>query len=312
VHPIYGGQDKHSDRPITISTWQSVYKLPKQYFENFDVVIGDEAHQFKAKSLIEIMTKLVNAKFRIGTTGTLDGTKTHKLVLEGLFGPVQKVTTTKELMDKKHLAQFEIKALLLKHDDQTCSLLKRAKYQEEINYLVECEERNRFIKNLALSLKGNTLVLFNYIRHGTLLYKLINSDINGRKVFFVCGQVEGEVREEIRKIVEKETDAIIVASYGTFSTGINIRNLHNIVFASPSKSRIRNLQSIGRGLRRSETKMNAVLYDIADDLRHKKHKNYTLGHFEERIKIYNEEHFFFKIYKVELKGKKNAPSNRNG
>jgi superfamily II DNA or RNA helicase len=180
--------------------------------------------------------------------------------------------------------------------------LKKATYQEEIKYLVEHSARNKFIKNLALSLKNNTLVLFNYISHGETLYQQINNDNSGRKVFMVYGKTDAETREEIRHIVEKENDAIIVASYGVFSTGVNIKNLHNIIFASPSKSRIRNLQSIGRGLRKSETKTHAVLFDIADDIRYKAHKNYTLEHFEERIKLYGEEKFEFRIYKISLKG----------
>jgi len=303
VHRIFAGQDKQTDKPITISTWQSLYKLPKSYFQQFDVVIGDEAHLFKAKSLADIMTGLTNAKYRIGTTGTLDGTKTHKLVLEGLFGPVRKVTTTKELMDAKVVADFTIKCLLLKYPDSICQAAKNFSYPQEIEYLVLNEARNRFITNLALSLEGNTLVLYQYVdKHGKILHELINKKANGRKVFFVSGEVDGDAREDIRRIVETETDSIIVASFGTFSTGINIRNLHNIVFASPSKSRVRNLQSIGRGLRRSETKDSAVLFDIADDLRHKKHDNYTLKHFAERIKIYSEEKFIFKIYKIEMKG----------
>lgn len=303
VHRIYGGEDKQTNKPITISTWQSLYKLPKKYFEQFDVIIGDEAHLFKAKSLASIMENLENSKYRFGFTGTLDGTKTHKLVLEGLFGTVRKVTTTKELMTQGHVADFTIKCLLLKHSDSICQAAKNFTYPQEIEYLVLNESRNKFISNLALSLEGNMLVLYQFVdKHGVILYDIINKASTGQRVFFVSGNVDGEAREEIRKIVEKETNAIIVASYGTFSTGINIKNLHNIIFASPSKSRVRNLQSIGRGLRISETKTSATLFDIADDLRHKKHENFTLKHFAERIKIYSEEKFDFRIYKIELKG----------
>ena len=303
VHRIFAGEDKHTDKQITISTWQSLYKLPKKYFEQFDVVIGDEAHLFKAKSLATIMESMTETKYRFGFTGTLDGTKTHKLVLEGLFGSVRKVVTTKELMDKKHLAQFNIKCLLLKHSDAICQAAKNFTYQQEIEYLVLNQARNNFICNLGLSLEGNTLILYQYVdKHGKILYDIINKNIGDRKCFFIYGKTDGEIREETRKIVEKETNAIIIASYGTFSTGVNIRNLHNIIFASPSKSRIRNLQSIGRGLRKSDTKDSATLFDIADDLRYKKHENFTLKHFAERIKIYSEEKFEFKIYKIELKG----------
>lgn len=304
VHKIYQGQDKTTDKFLTISTWQSIYQMPKKWFAQFDFVIGDEAHQFKAKSLTDIMTGLTNAKYRIGTTGTLDGTKTHRLVLEGLFGSVKKVITTKELMDAKHLAEFQIKCLLLKHSDSLCQAARNFTYQQEIEYLVLNESRNRFISNLAISLEGNTLVLYQYVdKHGKILHKQIDEKLGAdRKVFFVSGETDVAIREEIRKIVETETNAIIIASFGTFSTGINIRNLHNIIFASPSKSRIRNLQSIGRGLRTSETKESAQLFDIADDMRYKKHENYTLKHFAERIKLYTEEKFSFKVYKIELKG----------
>ena len=304
VHRIYQGKEKHTDKPLTISTWQSLYQLPKEYFHQFDYIIGDEAHLFKAQSLTTILTSCINAKYRIGLTGTLDGTKTHKLVLEGLFGQVKQVTTTRELMDKKQVSDFEIKCLILKHPDDICLEMKDKDYQAEIQYLIACEARNKFIKNLAVSLGNNTLILYQMVaKHGQVLYDMIRNteNIGDRKVFFVHGGTETEDREKIREIMEKENDAIIVASYGTFSTGINIRNLHNIIFASPSKSRVRSLQSIGRGLRNSEGKDKATLYDIADDLRYKKHMNFTLKHFVERVKIYTEEKFSFKTYKIGLK-----------
>ncbi len=301
VHRIYQGKEKNTDKAITISTWQSLYKMPPEYFHQFDYVIGDEAHLFKAQSLTSILTSCINAKYRIGLTGTLDGTKTHKLVLEGLFGPTKRVVTTKELIDKKQLSSFNIKCLVLKHSEEICQQMKDKSYPDELKYLIESENRNRFIRNLAVSLTKNTLVLFQMKKHGKLLYEIIKEKAVGRKVFFVDGDVETEVREEIRRIMEVEDDAIFVASFGTTSTGTNIRNLHNIIFTSPSKSRVRNLQSIGRGLRQSDGKDLATLYDIADDLRIKKHTNFTLQHFVERVKIYNEEQFSFKIYNIGLK-----------
>ena len=304
IHKIYQGKDKHTKLPVTISTWQSLYKMTPDYFEQFDYVIGDEAHLFKAQSLTSILTACTNTKYRIGLTGTLDGTKTHKLVLEGLFGPVEKVITTKEMIDKKIASSFEIKCLILKHPEDACEKMKKAEYKDEIEYLISNEQRNKFIKNLAVSLGNNTLILYQMVdKHGKILYNMIRNTekIGDRKVFFVHGGVDATDREEIRRIMEIENDAIVVASYGTFSTGINIRNLHNIIFASPSKSRVRNLQSIGRGLRNSAGKEQATLYDIADDLRIGKHMNFTLRHFVERVKIYTEEKFPFKTYKIGLK-----------
>ena len=300
-HKVFSGQDKETDKPIVITTWQSIYKLPKNWFAKFDVVIGDEAHLFKSKSLSNIMGKLDQCKYRYGFTGTLDGTKTHKLVLEGLFGPVNQVTTTKKLMDQKHLADFKIKILSLGYSDENKKVINGLRYQDEIDFLVSHEGRNKFIKNLSLSLEGNTLLLFQYVdKHGKLLYDMIKDNAGDRQVFFVHGGVKGEERDDIRGIVEQESNAIVIASYGTFSTGVNIRNLHNVIFASPSKSKIRNLQSIGRGLRKSDTKEAAVLYDIADDLTWRKKLNYTMRHMIERVKVYDEEKFEYKFYKVGL------------
>jgi superfamily II DNA or RNA helicase len=304
VHKVYGGEEKDDPtKQIVITTWQSIYKLPKDYFDQFGAVFGDEAHLFKAASLTSIMTKLTNCPYRIALTGTLDGTQTHKLAIEGLFGTVKQVTTTKDLMEKKLLSNLEIDCILLTYPEEICKTVAGIPYQEEIDWIVGCDGRNALISKLACSTKGNTLVLFQFVeKHGKPLYERIKENAgNSRKVFYVSGETEGEVREEIRQITEQEDNAIIVASYGTFSTGINIRSLRNIIFASPSKSRIRVLQSIGRQLRKSERKDKARLYDIADDLHWKSKKNHTLKHFIERVKIYNEESFDYKMVKIPIK-----------
>ena len=301
-HRQYSGKEKHTNKYLTITTWQSIYKNPGEYFEQFDFVLGDEAHQFKAKSLTTILSGCINAKYRIGTTGTLDGTQTHKLVLEGLFGPVYKATSTAELIDKGQLAAFKIKCLILKHPESVCKEARSWDYNQELEYIVKNTARNDFIRNLALSLNGNTLILFQFVeKHGKDLYANIKEHTKNRHTFFVFGGTDVEIRESVRSITEKERDAIIVASYGTFSTGVNIRNLHNIIFASPSKSRIRNLQSIGRGLRIGDNKEEATLFDISDDFRIGKFTNYTLKHFIERVKIYDDEKFNYKFYNIELR-----------
>ena len=297
-HKIYAGKERETDSQVIITTWQSIYKLPRKYFERFSVVVGDEAHQFKSKSLVSIMSKLSDAKYRFGFTGTLDGTQTHKWVLEGLFGASYKIIKTDELMKKGHLAKLNINILLLKHSPN-----KFETFEEEIQYIIGHNRRNNFIKNLALDLKGNTLILYARVEgHGQPLFDLINNNkSDDRQVFFIHGGVETENREKVREIAESENNAIIVASYGTFSTGINIKNLHNVIFASPSKSRIRNLQSIGRVLRKGDKKSKATLYDIADDISYKSRKNYTLNHLIERIKVYNQENFNYDIVNIPLK-----------
>lgn len=302
VHKIYSGKDKHTNKSIIISTWQSIYKNQKPWFQQFGMVLGDECHGFKSKSLSSIMNKATVAKYRYGLTGTLDGTQTHKLVLEGLFGPVYQVTKTVDLQDDGTLAPLDIKVAVLKYSDDTRQGWGDKSYQDEIDFIVNHKGRNKFIRNLALSAKGNTLVLYHRVdSHGKPLFDDISTRAaEGRKVFFVSGDVATSDREAIRKIVEKQTNSIVVASLGTFSTGINIRNLHNIIFASPSKSQIKVLQSIGRGLRQSDNGSTTTLYDIADDLHWKKKKNYTLLHSAERVKIYAKEQFRYQIHEVSI------------
>ena len=304
VHRIYSGKPKmNMSQRVFVSTWQTIYKLPGVWFEQFGTIFGDEVHNFKSKSLTGIMNKSREAEYRFGTTGTLDGTKTHKLVLEGLFGRIYNVTTTKKLQDDSTLAPLDIKVLLLKYPEDVRKAWGKKDYHAELDFIVKNEARNRLITNLALDQNGNTLVLFQYVeKHGKVLYELIKNKAHSkRKIFFVSGEVDTNDREAIRQIVETQKNAIIVASLGTFSTGINIRNLHNIVFASPSKSQVKVLQSIGRGLRNSDDGSTTQLYDIADDLHWKSRKNYTLLHSAERVKIYARESFKHKIYEVELK-----------
>ena len=300
---MYGRRKKDNpeglchDKEITITTWQSIYKLPKSSFEKFGVIIGDEAHTFKSSSLVSVMTKLCDAKYRFGFTGTLDGTKTHRWVTEGLFGPSYVPTTTKEMIEASQAAQIRIRILLLKHTPQ-----RIATYQDEIKYLISHEGRNQVICNLTTKLEGNNLILTDRVdSHAKVLYNYINNSVEeGRKVFIVHGGVVTEDREEIRAIVEEESNAIIIASFGVFSTGINIKNLHNLILATPSKGRIKNLQSIGRIIRKSSTKSKATVYDIADDITYKGKANYTLNHLTDRIKIYNEEGHEYDFHSIKL------------
>ena len=292
-HRIYSGREKQAEGKIVyISTWQSLYKEPQSYFRKFRVIFGDEAHTFKADSLKKIMNKTISTEYKFGLTGTLNDTQSHRLVLEGLFGPVKQVTTTRQLIDKKQLSDLKVTGIVLTYSKEECIIRK---YQDEIKYITQHPKRNNLIRNLSVDQKGNTLVLFSLIKHGELLFKLIKEKTND--VHLVYGATDTETREGIRKLTEQSNGRIIVASFGVFSTGINIRNLHNIIFASPYKSRIRNLQSIGRGLRLHDSKVSAKLYDIADDF---DGRNHTIKHFAERISIYNQEEFVYEIHKVQM------------
>lgn len=309
IHGVIGGVEKSTDLAITVSTWQSVYEQQESFFKDFEVIIGDEAHLFKAKSLTSIMSKMKNTPYRIGMTGTLDGAEVNELVLTGLFGKIEKIVDTSKLISSGTLADLQIKVLLLKHDKSVTSSLTGRGYQKEIEYIISSESRNRFIKNLAISLPGNTLILFAFVeKHGKILYNMIKES-KSNNTFFVSGEVESEDREEIRARIETLNDSIVVASYGVFSTGINIKRLHNIIFASPSKSRIRVLQSIGRGLRKDSDKDRCKLFDIADDLSHRDKKNFTLLHLIERIKMYNNEEFPYEIHTINIRERSNGTNN---
>ena len=297
-HKLYAGADKNTSREVVISTWQSIYKLDKRYFSQFGAVFVDECHLAKAKSLTGIMTKLHDCQYRIGTTGTLDGSEIHQLVLEGLFAKHKEVTTTAQLVKQKYLSNLNIRCLVLNHVKTN---RRQRTYQEEMDYLSKSPARNNFICKLAISQDGNTLILAQYINQLQTLTLALKEHTKDRKIFFVYGATEAVERDKIRGIVEEENDAIIVASYGVFSMGINIKRLHNIIFASPYKSQIKVLQSIGRGLRLTKDKTECNLFDIADDLSYNNRSNYTLKHFQERIEIYSQQEFDYEILPIKLK-----------
>lgn len=312
IYTIQGGVDKNTRAPIVISTWQSLMKQPKDWFDQFGVVMGDEAHLFQANSLTKIMEKLDQCRYRHGFTGTLksEESKTNRLVLEGCFGSVKRVVSTKDLMEQGTVADFNIKAIVLAYPEDSKKIFKKAinsldkkkRYHAEREYLVNHDKRNIFIRNLLWSLKGqNNLVLFDLVeKHGKILEPMLRRD--DRQLHFIYGGVSGDERERIRHLIEndpiKQHD--ILASYGVFSTGVNLKRLDNVIFASGSKSEIKVLQSIGRSLRKGNGSDKATLYDIADDLSMGSFKNYTLNHFRKRIEIYSSEQFSFRIYTVDI------------
>lgn len=302
IHKIYSGKDKNTDKRIILSTWQSIYKLQPKWFSRFGAIFGDECHGFKAKSLSSIMNKSHNAAYRIGTTGTLDGTVTHEMALKGLFGPIFNVTTTKDLQDDGTLAPLDIKIVQLKYPAEVTETWGKKTYQQEIQFINKYTNRNKFVANLTKGLDGNTLILFRFVEnHGKVLFDMLKDIIEpDRKLYYIHGSVATEDREAVRHIVETQSDAIICASLGTFSTGINIRNIHNIVFAAPSKGQIKVLQSIGRGLRQSDDGRTTTLYDIVDDIRHKRYNNFAIKHANNRMRIYEDQSFKFTVHGVQL------------
>lgn len=309
IHTIQAGAEKKTDKTIVISTWQSLTKLDQEWFDQFRCVIGDEAHRFEAKSLVSIMEKMKNTKYKHGFTGTLENSesKTHKLVLEGIFGSIVQYKKTHELIEESVLANLKIKGILLHHNEDTRGKYKKVvkkkknaeKYQAEREFIINIEERNQFIRKLLLSLEGqNNLVLFELVeKHGKNLQEIL--EIEGRNLHFIHGEISGNERERVRSIVEnsEEKNHDILASYGTYSTGVNIKRLDNLIFASGLKSETKILQSIGRLLRKADDSSEVTLYDIGDAFNK---YNHTLKHFKSRVQIYTQERFPFKLYNVNL------------
>tara|TARA_B100000745_G_scaffold276308_1_gene206219 strand:- start:1984 stop:3465 length:1482 start_codon:yes stop_codon:yes gene_type:complete len=301
-HCITAGLDKtHKNKRVYISTWQSLYRQKRSYFDQFGTIFVDEAHLAKAKSLSGIMEKLSFCEYRFGLTGTLSKSKIDQMTLTGLFDEPKRIVSTKELIDFKYISNLKINCLVLNHSNADKQIAKLATdYRSECDYLVANKARNDFIVKLTTSLKGNTLVLFQFVdKHGIPLCEAIKQETE-KDVRYISGIIKTDEREETRSLTEANDDVIIVASNAIFSTGINIKNLHNIVFAWPSKSQVRVLQSIGRGLRLHESKEICNIYDIADNISIGKKKNFVMRHFYERCKIYNDQLFDVQINKINL------------
>lgn len=287
---------------IHITTWQSIYKKDSDWFDSFRCLMVDEAHQAKAASLVAIANNC-NAEFRYGLSGSIDSEdETTDMTLRGIFGFKYVTTTTKKLMEDKTIAHAVMNCIHLTYEGDT--IKPKTDYQKEIQWLAQSEERNNFIVDLANNLEGNVLVLFSLVeKHGKPLRDMMKAS-KGKDVYFVYGGVAVDDREKIRQMAERHKGCIILASYQTFSTGVNIRNIHHIVFASPTKSFTRVIQSIGRGLRTSETKTSCQIWDLFDQLygddKQSSSFNHTFRHFLERIKIYIKEGFEYTINKHKI------------
>ena len=299
IQKIYSGKSKDVNSNIVIGTWQTIINMPEGWVDQFGAVLFDEAHTCKAKSLTAILTSLRRCKHRFGFTGTLQTEEVNILVLEGLFSTYNKVISSSELMDREELAKLDIDIIVLQYEEEIKKQMRDCDYQDEISFLIGNVNRNKFIINLIKSITGNTLVLFQRVEnHGEILYNLLKNKRDN--VFYLHGQISGEKRQNIINDIDNYDNAIIIASYGVLSTGVNIPNLNNAIFASPYKSKIKVLQSLGRALRITKDKKTANLYDIADDLSYKGKNNYTLNHLLERVKIYNDEKFKYRIHEYRI------------
>ena len=297
LHSKIKTTDPYNDRCV-ISTWQSLIKYDKTLYETWDAVFVDEAHSCVAKSLNTVVGGAINARYKIGMTGSLSSCICHEFQITGLLGSVYQVTTTKQLQDKGQLNQLEIYMVNMKYPaDEAKQLWKETKefkktYLDELDFINHHVKRQLFIRNLACSLKGTTLILFRLREHGEWLYKLIKEKVGDeRPVFHIDGKVDAKTREAIRTSINNgDENPILVFSVSTSATGLNLPKCE-ILILSPTKSKITTLQAVGRILRLAKDKGTSKVFDLVDDLRTGRHLNHTYKHAQERLMVYNEQCF---------------------
>ena len=297
LHLISAGADKTVNKPIVISTFQSLAKISPEWVSGFDCIMSDEAHKISADSFKKIYDVAYNAKYRLGCTGTIHETKCNILQMEAITGQIFPIATAKDLISAGQLVPLKIKGIVLQYQHDVCKLFKKVEYEDEIKWVVTNPKRNNFIKNLAIKCTGTTLVIFRFLEQGKMLLDLITAEAGNRPVYYITGDTKKDDRE-VARLASNSNDSIVIASFGVFSTGVNLPAIENIIIASPVKGGITYFQTIGRGLRLKSGKTHCNLFDIGDNLNWKSHVNYTHKHFGERMVALTREGYTFTISNI--------------
>lgn len=314
MHCMKSGSRKNpEDALITISTWQSAIKMQPEWFKQYGFIQNDECHESVGKSISTIIQLATHMKYKVGLSGTLRDGKANLMQYIGMFGDVYKPVSTRNLIDDGQVSQMKINTIFLRYSDAEAEACKKLDYTNEIKFITGHKKRNQFVVKLAKKLAGddkNVLVMFRLVKHGKLLYEALKAIHGEDKVHFVNGETDAEVRNQLKYLAEGSTGNIIVASYGTTSTGVSIKNLHYVILAASLKSKTTLLQTLGRVLRKHESKECAYVFDLIDDLgvkpksanSKKKYTrlNFCLRHGVERIQRYNDEQFDYSIKNIAL------------
>ena len=312
VQQIYSGQKIRAGRNVVIGTYQSLVKKDKAYFEQFDAVIIDETHKAKSTSIKTILQKCTNAEYRFGLSGTIPKPNTlDRLTLMAYTGPVITEVSANFLQEQGHIAQCFVKVIKMDYAPQSTKdafrEMSQNRYESkdvfkfEQNYIINSPGRLNFITSIISRIRRNSLVLFHRIEHGRKIYEKLRQESN-KTVYYVDGGIDKDIREEFKKKMEAGEEVVIVASYGTFSTGISIKKIHNIFFTESFKSEVIIRQSIGRGLRQHASKDSVNIIDFVDDLSSPDWDNYLMRHSKARQKIYKEQKFKYDIKNVTFEG----------
>lgn len=309
---IRGGTKRDSDALIYVSTWQTAIKQSPEWFEQFGMMMNDECHLATGMSISKIVAGLRDCPYKLGLSGSLKDGKANIMQYVGLFGEIYKPVSTAQLMEDGQVTDLKINSIFLRYPDSIAAAMKGKTYQEEIKFIQKAKKRNKWVANLAVKLSSkqeNVFLMFKNAEHGKELFQMVK-DLGHEKVYFVNGEVDTDTRNALKVMAENGTGIIVVASYGVFSTGISVKNLHHVIFAHPVKSKIIVLQTIGRVLRKHTSKSIATVWDIIDDIGVKPkskaskkkyvHLNYALKHALERIQRYAEEKFNYVMKTIEL------------
>lgn len=316
---------ERSDAQLVIGTFQSLVKLEESWFKGFDCICVDEAHFTNASSVKKVISKCASAKFKFGLSGTLQQDDTaDALTIQAFIGPMINKVTPNDLFEKKVATPVNIKVVRLVHTNENLKKKlfdlrcikgevsgdKQLSIEREL--IIRSNERFRVVCDMIKKSNNNSLVLFQNIKddYGRRIYDQLREETDDREIFYVDGSTSSGLRDDYKKSMEEANNRILVASFGTFSTGISINNIHNIFFVESYKSEKVVKQSIGRGMRLNANKDRVTIIDFQDDLSWKGHdgksrykkleKNYLLKHGEARIEIYKNEGFPFKVYTMEI------------
>jgi len=265
------------------------------WLENIDALIVDEVHKIRKGNEVNKIIKLIKTPIRFGFTGTMPENLMDQWNIIGKIGPIIYEKHSHELRLENYVSNVQVQILKLQYSEDPFkdTVISSANlYREEQRFLMRNQFRNNVIGKLSCKLTNNTLILVDFIEHGETLYKTIKGLCPDKQVYFIRGEVEVTEREKIRALMENRTDVVVVAISKIFSTGINIKNLHFIVFACGGKAKIKIVQSIGRGLRLHKDKDKLIIFDIADDFK------YSTAHMEKRITLYEKEKIQYNIKEI--------------
>lgn len=256
------------------------------WLRHIDLLIVDECHKITAGNKISKIVQQIKTPNKFGFTGTLPEDQLNKWSIIGKLGPVIYEKNSYELRLENFLTNVNVKIMNINYSPRP-HFSGPTGYRDELEYIYNHDRRNTILQSLVRKLPNNTLIMVNHIAHGDIIMEYLEK-IEGKKVYFIQGSVDVEERDRIKAIMEKETNVVVVAISAIFATGVNVKNLHNIIFASGGKSFIRTVQSIGRGLRKHDSKDKLVIFDMCDQL------NYGVAHCDKRKDIYDKEKIRYK------------------